>query len=148
MTCENDQFLQITFGLVTIPCTLHLATRDRRVSFHQIHTCGGRIRYRKFCERESREVPLSEIASAYDYGPPRPDRRRGLQQPSTDQRPPTRGPTVRFGQGRRAPWPRAAPTTSTVVAVIDGRNAEVLGSTTPKGGAERCPCGASVGAGA
>ncbi|MEV5543130.1 Ku protein [Saccharopolyspora shandongensis] len=57
----------ITFGLVTIGCTLHRATRDRSVSFHQIHQCGGRIRYRKFCERESREVPSAEISSAYDY---------------------------------------------------------------------------------
>lgn len=58
----------ITFGLVTIGCTLHRATRDRSVSFHQIHAgCGARIRYRKFCEAENREVPLSEIASAYDY---------------------------------------------------------------------------------
>ncbi|MGW5789131.1 non-homologous end joining protein Ku [Saccharopolyspora sp. NPDC003752] len=57
----------ITFGLVTIPCTLHRATRDRSVTFHQVHTCGGRIRYRKFCERESREVPPAEISSAYDY---------------------------------------------------------------------------------
>ncbi|MGW5645077.1 non-homologous end joining protein Ku [Saccharopolyspora sp. NPDC003752] len=58
----------ISFGLVTIGCTLHRATRDRSVSFHQIHAgCGGRIRYRKFCETENREVPLTEIASAYDY---------------------------------------------------------------------------------
>ncbi|MEV0052604.1 Ku protein [Saccharopolyspora shandongensis] len=67
MIGQNAQFLHISFGLITIPCTLHRATRDRSVGFHQVHTCGGHIRYRKFCERESREVPSTEIASAYEY---------------------------------------------------------------------------------
>ncbi|MEU5847957.1 Ku protein [Saccharopolyspora shandongensis] len=47
---------------------MHRATRDRSVRLHQIHIgCGARIRCRKVCEAENREVPLAEISNAYDY---------------------------------------------------------------------------------
>lgn len=57
----------ISFGLVSIPIKLVNATESHSISFRQIHTeDGGRIRYRKVCELEDREVPQSEIGKAYE----------------------------------------------------------------------------------
>jgi DNA end-binding protein Ku len=57
----------ISFGLVSIPIKLMNATESHSVSFRQIHTeDGGRIRYRKVCELEDREVSQSEIGKAYE----------------------------------------------------------------------------------
>ncbi|CAM5503497.1 Non-homologous end joining protein Ku [Streptomyces violaceorubidus] len=56
----------ISFGLVSIPIKLN-ATESHSVSFRQIHTeDGGRIRYRKVCELEDREVTQAEIGKAYE----------------------------------------------------------------------------------
>ncbi|MEU6991913.1 Ku protein [Streptomyces sp. NPDC046465] len=56
----------ISFGLVSIPIKLVNATENHSVSFRQIHTKdGGRIRYRKVCELEEREVPSAEIGKGY-----------------------------------------------------------------------------------
>ncbi|MFB7572196.1 Ku protein [Streptomyces sp. NPDC056165] len=57
----------ISFGLVSIPIKLVNATESHTVSFRQIHTeDGGRIRYRKVCELEDREVTQAEIGKAYE----------------------------------------------------------------------------------
>jgi DNA end-binding protein Ku len=57
----------ISFGLVSIPIKLVNATESHAVSFRQIHTeDGGRIRYRKVCELEDREVTSAEIGKAYE----------------------------------------------------------------------------------
>jgi DNA end-binding protein Ku len=57
----------ISFGLVSIPIKLVNATESHSVSFRQIHTeDGGRIRYRKVCELEDREVTQDEIGKAYE----------------------------------------------------------------------------------
>ncbi|MFD4526041.1 Ku protein [Streptomyces sp. NPDC058470] len=57
----------ISFGLVSIPIKLVNATESHSVSFRQIHLDdGGRIRYRKFCEAEDREVTSGEIGKAYE----------------------------------------------------------------------------------
>ncbi|MER6631472.1 Ku protein [Streptomyces sp. NPDC000987] len=57
----------ISFGLVSIPIKLVNATEHHSISFRQIHTeDGGRIRYRKVCELEDREVSQSEIGKAYE----------------------------------------------------------------------------------
>ncbi|MFJ2263411.1 Ku protein [Streptomyces sp. NPDC087844] len=57
----------ISFGLVSIPIKLVNATENHSISFRQIHTeDGGRIRYRKVCEVEEREVTSSEIGKAYE----------------------------------------------------------------------------------
>ncbi|MCT2590292.1 Ku protein [Streptomyces sp. N2-109] len=57
----------ISFGLVTIPIKVFSATESHSVSFRQIHTTdGGRIRYRKVCELDEREVPGEEIGKAYE----------------------------------------------------------------------------------
>ncbi|BDH07813.1 Ku protein [Streptomyces seoulensis] len=57
----------ISFGLVSIPIKLVNATENHAVSFRQVHTeDNGRIRYRKVCELEDREVTQSEIGKAYE----------------------------------------------------------------------------------
>ncbi|NEB05615.1 Ku protein [Streptomyces sp. SID13726] len=57
----------ISFGLVSIPIKLVNATESHSISFRQIHTeDGGRIRYRKVCELEDREVTASEIGKGYE----------------------------------------------------------------------------------
>ncbi|MFD4540422.1 Ku protein [Streptomyces bauhiniae] len=57
----------ISFGLVSIPVKLVNATESHAVSFRQVHTeDNGRIRYRKVCELEDREVTQSEIGKAYE----------------------------------------------------------------------------------
>ncbi|WP_217141885.1 Ku protein [Streptomyces sp. AC627_RSS907] len=57
----------ISFGLVSIPIKLVNATESHAISFRQIHTeDGGRIRYRKVCELEDREVTQGEIGKAYE----------------------------------------------------------------------------------
>ncbi|MGJ5891205.1 Ku protein [Streptomyces niveiscabiei] len=57
----------ISFGLVSIPIKLVNATESHSVSFRQIHTeDGGRIRYRKVCELEDREVAGAEIGKGYE----------------------------------------------------------------------------------
>jgi len=57
----------ISFGLVSIPIKLVNATESHSISFRQIHTeDGGRIRYRKFCEAEDKEVSGAEIGKGYE----------------------------------------------------------------------------------
>ncbi|MFF7473694.1 Ku protein [Streptomyces sp. NPDC008092] len=57
----------ISFGLVSIPIKLVNATESHSISFRQVHTeDNGRIRYRKFCELEDREVAQSEIGKGYE----------------------------------------------------------------------------------
>ncbi|WP_371662561.1 Ku protein [Streptomyces sp. NBC_00280] len=57
----------ISFGLVSIPIKLVNATESHSISFRQIHVeDGGRIRYRKVCEMEDREVRGDEIGKAYE----------------------------------------------------------------------------------
>lgn len=57
----------ISFGLVSIPIKLVNATESHSISFRQVHTeDGGRIRYRKVCELEEREVSSAEIGKGYE----------------------------------------------------------------------------------
>ncbi|WP_443049516.1 non-homologous end joining protein Ku [Streptomyces sp. HD] len=57
----------ISFGLVSIPIKVVNATESHSISFRQIHTeDGGRIRYRKVCELDDREVTQSEIGKGYE----------------------------------------------------------------------------------
>ena len=57
----------ISFGLVSIPIKVVSATENHSVSFHQLHTTdGGRIRYRKVCELEDKEVPRDEIGKGFE----------------------------------------------------------------------------------
>ncbi|WP_393101044.1 Ku protein [Streptomyces sp. LN325] len=57
----------ISFGLVTIPVKLVSATDDRSVHFHQVHSENmGRVRVRKYCEAEDREVSAGEIGKGFE----------------------------------------------------------------------------------
>ncbi|WP_338700476.1 Ku protein [Streptomyces sp. Q6] len=57
----------ISFGLVSIPIKLVNATENHSISFRQIHLeDGGRIRYRKVCELEDKEVTTAEIGKGYE----------------------------------------------------------------------------------
>ncbi len=57
----------ISFGLVSVPVNVQSATEDHSVHFHQVHLeDGGRIRVRKFCELEDREITQGEIGKGYE----------------------------------------------------------------------------------
>ncbi|MEV6408823.1 Ku protein [Streptomyces bobili] len=57
----------ISFGLVTVPINVISATEDHSIRFHQYHLeDGGRIRTRKVCELEDREVGQGEIGKGYE----------------------------------------------------------------------------------
>lgn len=57
----------ITFGLVSIPVKLYNARLSREISFHMLHSAdGGRIRFRKICEKCGREVSRDEIVKGYE----------------------------------------------------------------------------------
>ncbi|MFF3208380.1 Ku protein [Streptomyces sp. NPDC002962] len=58
----------ISFGLVTVPCHVQSATENHSIQFHQYHLEDmGRIRTRKVCELEDREVSSAEIGKGYEY---------------------------------------------------------------------------------
>lgn len=57
----------ISFGLVTIPIQVLPATEDRSVKFHQIHVPDmGRIRTRKICELDGKQLRQDEIGRGYE----------------------------------------------------------------------------------
>ncbi|MGW0795882.1 non-homologous end joining protein Ku [Streptomyces sp. NPDC002692] len=57
----------ISFGLVTVPIHVLSATEDHSVRFHQVHVEDmGRVRNRKICEIEDREVSNAEIGRGYE----------------------------------------------------------------------------------
>jgi DNA end-binding protein Ku len=57
----------ISFGMVTIPIKVYSATQEKDISFRQVHTeDGGRIRYRRVCEKDGQEVPYSDIGKGYE----------------------------------------------------------------------------------
>jgi DNA end-binding protein Ku len=58
----------ISFGLVTVPIHVQSATEDHSIRFHQYHVADmGRVRTRKVCELEDREVSQAEIGKGYEY---------------------------------------------------------------------------------
>ncbi|MFF7953957.1 non-homologous end joining protein Ku [Streptomyces griseorubiginosus] len=58
----------ISFGLVTIPIHVASATENHSIQFHQYHLEDmGRVRVRKICDLEGREIPQSEIGKGYEY---------------------------------------------------------------------------------
>jgi DNA end-binding protein Ku len=58
----------ISFGLVTIPVRVYLATEDKGLGFNQLHEKDlGRIKYKRFCSTEDVEIPYDEIVRGYEY---------------------------------------------------------------------------------
>jgi DNA end-binding protein Ku len=59
----------LSFGLVNVPVKLYSATEDHDAPLHQVHEKdGGRIRYKRVCEIDGKEVPYEEITKAYVDG--------------------------------------------------------------------------------
>ena len=57
----------ISFGLVTIPIKVVNATESHDISFRQVHLEDmGRIRYRKICELDGRQLSDNEIIKGYE----------------------------------------------------------------------------------
>lgn len=59
----------IAFGLVTVPVNLYSATeRTEKLSFRLLHEeDSSPIDYKRFCEKEDKEVPWDEIVKGYEY---------------------------------------------------------------------------------
>jgi DNA end-binding protein Ku len=58
----------ISFGLVTVPIHVQSATENHSIQFHQYHLEDmGRVRVKKVCEIEDREISQSEIGKGYEY---------------------------------------------------------------------------------
>ena len=57
----------ISFGLVSIPVRLYVATESKNVPSHQIHMSdGGRVQYKRVCSIDGAEVPYEEIGRGYE----------------------------------------------------------------------------------
>jgi DNA end-binding protein Ku len=57
----------ITFGLIAVPIKVHSATEDKSVHFHQVHAKdGARVRQKRICTKENKEVPYKEVAQGYE----------------------------------------------------------------------------------
>ena len=57
----------ITFGLIAVPIKVHSATESHTIHFHQVHAeDGARIKQKRICTKEGKEVPYKEIAMGYE----------------------------------------------------------------------------------
>jgi DNA end-binding protein Ku len=57
----------ITFGLIAVPIKVHSAIEDQAVHFHQVHIeDGARIKQKRICAKEGKEVPYKEVAKGYE----------------------------------------------------------------------------------
>jgi DNA end-binding protein Ku len=58
----------ISFGLVSIPVRLYVATQSQQVSFNQLHeVCGTRIKQHLFCPHCNRVVERGELVKGYEF---------------------------------------------------------------------------------
>ena len=55
----------ISFGLVTIPIKVFPATEDKQFSFNQLCPEGHRIKYKRWCPVEEKEISYQEIQKGY-----------------------------------------------------------------------------------
>jgi DNA end-binding protein Ku len=59
----------IAFSQVNVPIKLYSATESKTVSFHEVHEQDkARIEHRRFCSKESKEVPYEEVVKGYGVG--------------------------------------------------------------------------------
>ncbi len=56
----------ISFGLVTIPIKLYPATEDKQFTFNQLCPNGHRIKYKRWCSVEEKEINYPEIQKGYE----------------------------------------------------------------------------------
>ena len=58
----------ISFGLVSIPVRVYTATEEKTLRFNQLHEKDhGRIKYKRVCSQDGKEVPFDEIVKGYEY---------------------------------------------------------------------------------
>lgn len=58
----------ISFGLVTIPISLHRATREEELRFRLLRKKDlSPVNYKRFAEVDNKEVPWDEIVKGYEY---------------------------------------------------------------------------------
>ncbi len=58
----------LSFGLVSIPVSLHTATESKSIAFNQIHAkCKTKIQEKRWCPTCQREVAWDEIEKGYQY---------------------------------------------------------------------------------
>jgi len=57
----------VSFGLVSIPVNLYVATESKNIAFRQVHVVdGGRIQDKRICLVDGKEVPYTEVAKGYE----------------------------------------------------------------------------------
>src|SRR5690349_14079421 len=57
----------ITFGLIAVPIKVYSATESHTIHFHQVHEKdGARIKQKRVCSKEGKEVPYKEVAMGYE----------------------------------------------------------------------------------
>ena len=57
----------VSFGLVSIPVNLYVATESKNIAFRQVHIVdGGRIQDKRICSVDGKEVPYTEVAKGYE----------------------------------------------------------------------------------
>lgn len=57
----------VTFGLMAVPIKVYSAIEDKTVHFYQVHAKdGARIKRKRICSKEGKEVPYSQIAKGYE----------------------------------------------------------------------------------
>jgi DNA end-binding protein Ku len=58
----------ISFGLVSIPVKLFVATSPKNVSFNQLHKkCGSRLKQQLVCPVDNEVVPRTDIVKGFEY---------------------------------------------------------------------------------
>jgi DNA end-binding protein Ku len=58
----------ITFGMISIPVRLYGATESKDLAFNTLHvTCKSRLRQKRWCPVDDREVSADEVVRAYEY---------------------------------------------------------------------------------
>src|SRR5207245_10755640 len=58
----------ISFGLVSIPVRVYVATQSQQVSFNLLHEkCGTRIRQQVYCPHCERVVERNELVKGYQF---------------------------------------------------------------------------------
>src|SRR5678816_4789359 len=69
MAARSIASLTVSFGLVSIPVKLFLATEAaRQISFNLLHkTCGSRLRQQYFCIKEDVPVSRDEMVKGYEF---------------------------------------------------------------------------------
>ncbi|MER5973322.1 Ku protein [Streptomyces sp. NPDC002055] len=57
----------IQFGLVALPVKLYSATEEQRVRLREVHAAdAGRVRHRRVCEAEDREISWEEVGRGWE----------------------------------------------------------------------------------